>query len=138
MKLRHLTLMGWVFSLVLALAPNAGANLQQISPGTPVSLSGTSGGSVNSQDCGFIAQIPNHVIQVTDDLPYWRIMVTTSGSPTLLIDGPTGRYCMLPEGSANSGVLQYSGYGVKGNYNIYIGDRQQGQNPYRLSISDKK
>jgi hypothetical protein len=138
MKLRHLTLMGWVFSLFLAFAPNAWADRPQISPGGSLSLSGSSGGPVNSQDCGFIAQTPNHVIQITDDLPYWRIMVTTSGSPTLLIDGPTGRYCMLPEGSANSGVLQYSGYGTPGNYNIYIGDRQQGQNPYRISISDQK
>lgn len=138
MKLRHLTLMGCVFGMVLALAPNAWADRQQMTLGGSLSLSGTSGGPVNSQDCGFIAQTPNHIIEITEDLPYWRVMVTTSGSPTLLIDGPSGRYCMLPEGSANSGILQYSGYGTQGNYNIYIGDRQQNQQPYRLSITDRK
>ena len=138
MKLGRFTSMGWVLSLIVALVPHAVAHSQQISPGGSLSLSGTSGGPVNSQDCGFIAQTPNHVIQITEDLPYFRVLVTTSGSPTLLIDGPTGRYCMLPEGSANSGILQYSGYGTKGNYNIYIGDRQQNQNPYRLSITDRK
>ncbi len=138
MRLRNLTLVGCVFSLILALAPSAWADRQQIAPGGSLSLSGTSGGPVNSQDCGFIAQTPNHVVEITEDLPYWRVMVTTSGSPTLLVDGPTGRYCVLPEGSANSGVLQYSGYGTQGNYNIYVGDRQQNQNPYRLLISDQK
>jgi hypothetical protein len=137
-KLRSFRILGCVVGLILALAPSAWADQQRIAPGGSLSLSGTSGGAVNSQDCGFIAQTPNHVIEITEDLPYWRIMVTTSGSPTLLIDGPTGRYCVLPEGSANSGILQYSGYGTQGNYNIYIGDRQQNQSPYRLSISDQK
>lgn len=124
-----------VFSLCTQrLKPTANKSAQEVLFPSQEALVGT----MNSQDCGFIAQTPNHVIQITDDLPYWRIMVTTSASPTLLIDCPTGRYCMLPEGSANSGVLQYSGYGTPGNYNIYIGDRQQGQNPYRISISDQK
>ncbi|MGB3536265.1 MAG: hypothetical protein WBA13_22455 [Microcoleaceae cyanobacterium] len=109
---------------------------QQVLPGQPVSASGTSGGTVNSGNCGYIANSPNHTIEVTEDLPYWRITVQTTGSPTLLIQGPAGRYCVLPQ--ASGGTLQFSGYGTKGTYQIFVGDRAQGQHPYQLSISDQR
>lgn len=112
------------------------ADRRTVSPGTPVNLSGTSGGTSNSRDCGWIAESPNHVLDVTEDLRYWQITVQTGGAPTLLIDGPAGRYCVLPESPSGS-TLQFSGYGPRGTYNIYIGDRQQSQHPYNLSISDR-
>ncbi len=109
---------------------------QQVLPGQPISVSGTSGGTVNSGDCGYIANSPNHTIEVVNDLPYWRITVQTTGTPTLLIQGPAGRYCVLP--TASGGTLQFSGYGTQGTYQLFIGDRDRGQHPYQLSISDKR
>ncbi|MGB3405219.1 MAG: hypothetical protein WBA77_21225 [Microcoleaceae cyanobacterium] len=133
MKLFHLFT---TFSCLTLLSFTSAALAQQVIPGQPVSASGTSGGTVNSGDCGYIANAPNHTIEVTEDLPYWRIAVQTTGKPTLLIQGPGGRYCVLP--SASGGRLQFSGYGTKGTYQIFVGDRASGQHPYQLSISDKR
>ena len=135
MRLQNLATMILTVGMLLTLAPAVRADRQQMSPGRSLSLSGTSGGQVNSSDCGFIAQAPNHVIDVTEDLPFWQIIVTAAGAPTLLVDGPGGRYCVLPQAS---GLLQYSGYGTQGSYTIYIGDRASGQHPYRILISDQK
>lgn len=111
----------------------------QLAPGfpEPLAVSGTSGGPNNSGDCGFIASGPNLMIEVTQDLPYWRLRVQTAGTPTLLIEGPTGRFCVLPE-SAAGGNLQFSGYGNKGTYTIFVGDRAHGQHPYTLSVSQNR
>ncbi len=133
MKLFHLVT---AFSLSTLFSWIPVALAQQVVPGQPVSATGTSGGTVNSGDCGYIADSPNHIIEVTEDLPYWRITVQTTGKPTLLIQGPIGRYCVLPTGSG--GTLQFSGYGTKGTYQLFVGDRDQGQHSYQLSISDQR
>ncbi|WP_413167307.1 hypothetical protein ACL6C3_11495 [Capilliphycus salinus ALCB114379] len=119
--------------MTLGSADLAFADRQSLSPGSSVTTSGTSGGESNSGDCGFVAAAPNHTIDVAEDLPLLRINVQTSGAPTLLIEGPAGRYCVLPEGAG--GNLQFSGYAPSGTYNIYVGDREQGQHSYNLSIS---
>ena len=111
----------------------------QIAPGfrEPLSVSGVSGGPNNSGDCGFVAQGPNHVIEVTQDLPYRRIAVQTAGAPSLMIQGPRGRFCVLPA-NAGAGNVEFSGYGDKGTYTIFVGDRAQGQHPYSLSITQQR
>lgn len=111
------------------------ADRQTLTPDASISASGTSGGQSNSGDCGFVAEVPNHTVDVAEDLAYVLVQVQASGSPTLLIEGPTGRYCVLPEGAG--GNLQFSGYAPEGTYNIYIGDREQGQHAYNLSILGK-
>ena len=124
-------------ALCLASAQQVLADRRTLSPGASVTLSGTSGGSADSGDCGWTAPAPNHVLDVTEDLLNLRITVQTGGAPTLLIEGPAGRYCILPE-TASGSTLQFSGYGPQGTYNIYIGDRQQTQHPYTLSVSDRQ
>jgi hypothetical protein len=128
-------------ALAMILAPVGAVRSQplQIAPGfpEPLNISGVSGGPNNSGDCGFISQAPNHVINVTQDLPYWRIAVQTAGAPSLMIQGPRGRFCVLPANAA-AGNVEFSGYGDKGTYTIFVGDRSQGQHPYSLSISQKR
>lgn len=128
-------------ALAMILAATGAVRSQplQIAPGfpEPLNISGVSGGRNNSGDCGFISQAPNHVIQVTQDLPYWRIAVQTAGAPSLMIQGPRGRFCVLPANAA-AGNVEFSGYGDKGTYTIFVGDRSQGQHPYSLSISQKR
>jgi len=128
-------------ALAMILAPVGAVRSQplQIAPGfpEPLTMSGVSGGPNNSGDCGFVSQAPNHVIQVTQDLPYWRIAVQTAGAPSLMIQGPRGRFCVLPANAA-TGNVEFSGYGDKGTYTIFVGDRSQGQHPYSLSISQKR
>jgi hypothetical protein len=126
-------------TMILAAAGAVRSQPLQIAPGfpEPLSVSGVSGGPNNSGDCGFVAQGPNQVIEVTQDLPYWRIAVQTAGAPSLMIQGPRGRFCVLPANAATA-IVEFSGYGDKGTYAIFVGDRAQGQHPYSLSISQKR
>ncbi len=101
----------------------------------PLVVRGTSGGA-KSSDCGNIAAKPNQVIQVKEPLPYLRLTVKSAGQPTLLIQGPGGRFCVLAD-RYSGGNPEISGYWQKGRYSLYVGDRAQGQHPYTLSVSQK-
>jgi hypothetical protein len=102
----------------------------------PLVVHGTSGGA-KSSDCGNITATPNQVIQVTHSLPYLRLSVQSAGQPTLLIDGPGGRFCVLGDSYAGDHP-EIPGYWQAGKYSLYVGDRAQGQHPYTLSISKNK
>ncbi|WP_375478707.1 hypothetical protein [uncultured Nostoc sp.] len=101
----------------------------------PLILNGKSGGTVKS-DCGNITSEPNQVIQVTESLPYLRLAVESKGKPTLLIDGPGGRFCVLAD-SYSGGKSELSGYWQAGKYLLYVGELSPQQYTYTLSISQK-
>ncbi|MEH2061150.1 MAG: hypothetical protein V7K50_02590 [Nostoc sp.] len=101
----------------------------------PVVLKGKSGGTVKS-NCGNITTEPNQVIQVTESLPYLRLTVESQGKPTLLIDGPGGRFCVMAD-SYSGDKAELSGYWQPGKYSLYVGELSQGQYRYNLSISQK-
>lgn len=90
--------------------------------------SGTSGGPNDSRDCGYIAGPPNLQIQLTQQFTYLRFTVQGAGQPTLLIEGPGGRFCGL-------GKPEIAGLWKPGLYNIYVGDRTQAQHPFTLSVT---
>lgn len=138
-RLRFGAIVTLALPMILAAAGAVRSQPLQIAPGfpEPLNVSGVSGGPNNSGDCGFVSQGPNQVIEVTQDLPYWRIAVQTAGAPSLMIQGPRGRFCVLPANAA-AGSVEFSGYGDKGTYVIFVGDRAQGQHPYSLSISQKR
>lgn len=102
----------------------------------PLVLKGKSGGTVKS-NCGNITTEPNQVIQVTESLPYLRLTVESQGKPTLLIDGPGGRFCVMAD-SYSGGKSEQSGYWQAGKYSLYVGELSQHQYNYTLSISQKK
>jgi hypothetical protein len=101
----------------------------------PLVLNGKSGGTVKS-NCGNITTEPNQVIQVTESLPYLRLTVESQGKPTLLIDGPGGRFCVMPDSYSGS-KPELSGYWQAGKYSLYIGELSQQQHNYTLSISQQ-
>ncbi len=138
-RLRFGSIVTLALAMILADAGALRSQPLQIAPGfrEPLNVSGVSGGPNNSGDCGFVAQGPNQVIEVTQDLPYWRIAVQTAGAPSLMIQGPRGRFCVLPANAA-AGNVEFSGYGDKGTYVIFVGDRSQGQHPYSLSITQQR
>lgn len=138
-RLRFGSIVTLALAMILADAGTLRSQPLQIAPGfrEPLSVSGVSGGPNNSGDCGFVSQGPNQVIEVTQDLPYWRIAVQTAGAPSLMIQGPRGRFCVLPANAA-AGNVEFSGYGDKGTYVIFVGDRAQGQHPYSLSITQQR
>lgn len=102
----------------------------------PLILNGKSGGSVPS-NCGNISAAPNQVIQVTDSLPYLRLTVESQGKPTLLIDGPGGRFCVLAD-SYSGGKPEISGFWQAGIYSLYVGESSKERHNYTLSISQEK
>jgi hypothetical protein len=101
----------------------------------PLILNGKSGGTVKS-NCGNITTEPNQVIQVTESLPYLRLTVESQGKPTLLIDGPGGRFCVMAD-SYSGGKPELSGYWQPGKYLLSVGELSQQQYSYTLSISQK-
>lgn len=102
----------------------------------PMSLEGMSGGNVAS-DCGNISEQPSQQLQLTDEFAqtsgYLRFVVEGAGDPTLLIEGPAGRFCVLSDRAMDKGP-EAVGYWLPGTYNIYVGDRGAQSHPYSLSI----
>lgn len=127
-------------TILLVINPNsASAEVVEInskSQPDPLTLSGKSGGT-NASNCGKIAATPNHVLDVKESLPYLRLAVESGGQPTLLIDGPGGRFCVLPD-SYSGGKPEMSGYWQKGNYSLYVGQLSEQEHTYTLSISQQK
>lgn len=102
----------------------------------PLEVNGTSG-ATNNSNCGYISPTPNQVVKVGQQINYLRLsVVQSSGQPTLLVDGPAGRFCVLAD-SASGEKPEISGVWVGGTYSIYVGNREGGQHPYTLSITGK-
>ena len=103
-------------------------------------IQGSSGGPVNSVNCGFIANSPNYTINLTERVDYLRITVqAVGGQPTLLVVGPQANdsFCVL--GDRGSGLRpEISGVWEPGIYNIFIGDRTGTQHKFTLNISRSK
>lgn len=119
---------------VLAQTPFIQINKQL--PTDPLVVNGTSEGKVQS-NCGNITTQPSQVLQVQESLPYLRLTVEGQGQPTMLIDGPGGRFCVLADNySANKPEL--AGFWQVGNYLLYVGNLSPGEHNYTLSISQQK
>ena len=103
----------------------------------PLAVDGRSGGSVDSQDCGFIGEKPHHIIKVTERIDYMRVtLLANGGEPTLLVDGPDGRFCVLAD-TLTDGNPEISGVWLPGTYSIHIGDRTGGRHQFTLEISQR-
>lgn len=102
----------------------------------PLTISGKSGGFEKS-NCGNISKTPSQVLKVSESLPYLRLTVESKGKPTLLIDGPEGRFCVLGD-SYSEEKPEISGYWQAGEYLLYIGSLSPEQHEYTLSISQQK
>jgi hypothetical protein len=116
---------GIAFSQTVSISPNAQS----------ITLSGTSGGAKKDPGCaGFIADRPNHTVQVTADSNL-RFTLQSSGQPTLLITGTQGQTFCVQADRLSNGKVEIPGRWTKGTYSVFVGDRAQGRNPYTLSIS---
>ncbi|MEM8832310.1 MAG: hypothetical protein AAGE96_23665 [Cyanobacteria bacterium P01_G01_bin.19] len=100
-------------------------------------VEGQSGGSKDSQGCGYIADRPNHQMNLSQRIDYMRLTVQTDGGqPTLLVLGPNSgdSFCVL--GDEISGLKpEISGVWEAGNYDVYIGDRSGDRHRFVLNIS---
>lgn len=62
-----------------------------------------------ASNCGNLPDEPSQVIQVKESLPYLRVTVESEGQPTLLINGPGGRFCIQAD-SYSGGKAEMSGF----------------------------
>ena len=100
-------------------------------------IEGLSGGSIDSQGCGYIANIPSYEMNLATKIDYLRFTVeAAAGQPTLLVVGPnpSDSFCVL--GDETSGLKpEISGVWEPGNYQIYVGNRTSEQHKFILDIS---
>jgi len=100
-------------------------------------INGQSGGSINSQGCGFIAELPNYEMKFDQSLDYMRLSVRADGGqPTLLVLGPKSgdSFCVL--GDEISGLKpEISGVWESGEYQVFVGDRLGNRHKFILDIS---
>lgn len=100
-------------------------------------VNGESGGSIDSQGCGFIAELPNYEMNLDQDLDYMRLTVRADGGqPTLLVLGPKpgDSFCVL--GDEISGLKpEISGVWESGKYEVFVGDRLSTRHKFVLDIS---
>ncbi len=102
----------------------------------PLVINGTSKGTDQS-DCGNIATQPSQILQIKESLPYLRLTVTGQEKPTMLIDGPGGRFCVLADNYSEN-KPELAGFWQAGKYVLTIGNLSPGQHNYELSISQQK
>ncbi|MEO1671037.1 MAG: hypothetical protein AAFR77_09675, partial [Cyanobacteria bacterium J06631_2] len=100
-------------------------------------VKGLSGGAIDSEGCGFIANNPSYEMNLESRIDYMRFTVEAAGGqPTLLVIGPNSgdSFCVL--GDEISGLKpEISGVWESGFYQIYIGDRTKSQHEFVLDIS---
>ncbi|MBO3459059.1 hypothetical protein G7B40_012165 [Aetokthonos hydrillicola Thurmond2011] len=102
----------------------------------PIVINGKSGGTRPTK-CGNISPGASQVIEVTDSIPYLRLTVESGGKPTILIDGPGGRFCVLPD-QYSQDKPEFSGFWQAGKYSVSVGNLSEGQYTYTISISQQK
>ncbi|MEM8719162.1 MAG: hypothetical protein AAGE84_07610 [Cyanobacteria bacterium P01_G01_bin.39] len=129
--------------LVLTLLLNLSSGIADANPSEIGSkqanrtIKGQSGGTVDSQGCGFVSTSPSYEINLKEKVDYMRFTVQADGGqPTLLVIGPNSddSFCVL--GDEISGLKpEISGVWEAGYYQIYIGDRTSSQHNFTLNIS---
>lgn len=119
-----------------SLAQKPPIEIKRTLPTDPLILNGTSGGAVAS-NCGNIAKAPTQVIKLTEPLPYLRLTVESPGKPTLLIEGPGGRFCVLAD-SYSGDKPEITGFWPEGEYLLFVGELSPAQHKYTLSISQQQ
>ncbi|MGB3240301.1 MAG: hypothetical protein WBB29_18555 [Geitlerinemataceae cyanobacterium] len=116
--------------LVSLMMGSAIAETIPLSPGfaEPKTTTGTSGGAIDTGNCGYISDTPNHQLVLADNFDYLRVAAEDADGLTLLVRGPGGEFCALL-------APQQSGYWEKGTYDIFVGNGADVYTPYMLSIS---
>lgn len=103
-------------------------------------IQGSSGGSIDSKNCGFISSSPSYTLSLSQRMDYMRMFLQTNGGqPTLLVIGPKAEdsFCVL--GDMGAGLNpEISGVWEPGTYKIYVGDRVGESHQFTLKISTDK
>lgn len=112
----------------------------------PTTLRGISGGEVLANQAaerpetttgpcnGFVDQLPDHTIVLTQYFNYLSLQVQSTDDTTLIIRGPGGTWCNDDYAGKNPGI---AGQWLSGTYQIWVGSYQQSTyHPYVIRITE--
>lgn len=106
----------------------------------PKTANGTSGGNraataLQAGCQGFIAQQPDHILNLTTPFRWLRVFAESSSDTTLVIQGPDGRImCDDDTFDRNPAVQQAF---APGSYRVWVGSYRQGENSaYVLKVTE--
>ncbi|MCA9564539.1 MAG: hypothetical protein KC561_13675, partial [Myxococcales bacterium] len=111
-------------------------------PRDPMSVNGVSGGSfdasqlgqtANGPCAGAVSQTPDHVIQLTTDMPMLVLGVVSQGDTTLVVQGPNGILACNDDYAGLNPVI--GGSWPAGTYYVYVGAFGQ-QSNYTLFATE--
>jgi len=107
----------------------------------PSTHGGTSGGALNSQSAvdpacrGWIAQRPDHILQLDSAFDYMRLEAAATQDTTIVVRGPGGIRC--DDDSAGNRNPRIDGSWAPGRYEVWIGSYQQGEfSRYQLTATE--
>ena len=99
-----------------------------------VTVDGTSGGSSRDASCGgFVAEVPNHTIEMTEDSDR-KFRVKGNSNTTLLVINSQGKRFCVQADEFSGGEAELPGRWKKGSYRVYVGSKNQGRSNYQLTI----
>ena len=124
-----------VLSSVGAIAPVQAAAPIAITNTTPaVTVDGVSGGSSRDASCGgFVSEVPNHTIEMTEDSDR-KFRVKGNSNTTLLVLNSQGKRFCVQADEFSGGEAELPGRWKKGTYRVYVGNKNQGRSNYQLTI----
>ncbi|MEM8612167.1 MAG: hypothetical protein AAGF93_09135 [Cyanobacteria bacterium P01_H01_bin.105] len=97
-------------------------------------ISGTSGGSQTSADCGFVPAQPDYSFNITQPAASVSIEVSGANDYTLLMVGPdNSRECILAH-DFDGGAIQSRGLYKTGAYRLYVGDMDGAGAPFTMTV----
>ncbi len=105
----------------------------------PIIINGRVTKANKKSNCGMITEKENQIIEVKEKIDYLRISVESQikdGEPTLLIDGPIGKFCLLFN-KVSGQIPEISGVWLPGKYKVYVGDMTKTKHSYKLYITQQ-
>ena len=98
-------------------------------------ITGTSGGSQTSAECGFIPAQPDYSFSITQPAASVSIEVSGTNDYTLLMVGPdtNSSECILAH-DFDGGAIQSRGLYKTGTYHLYVGDIDGASAPFTLTV----
>ena len=99
-----------------------------------VIVDGTSGGGSRDASCGgFVAEVPNHTVEMTEDSDR-KFRVKGNSNTTLLVLNTQGKRFCVQADEFSGGEAELPGRWKKGTYRVYVGNKNQGRSSYQLTI----
>ncbi|MEO1591587.1 MAG: hypothetical protein AAFU71_09875 [Cyanobacteria bacterium J06632_22] len=104
-------------------------------PAMALEVTGRSGGSENSE-CGYIRDIANHTVEISDAVAPLNVEVSSSGNYSLFIESDNGYSECVRSHSYDGGTIESMGAVPAGIYRLYVGDFDGASHPFEMTINE--